>query len=537
MAAAGSMLFAEGDYAALLAKAKDYEAKKQYVHALGTYWDAMEAAPEKTGEALDAYDKLGAVIRAGNPGYGEFDDFDIYDGWLALCKEYERYWTECCPNAFTFSIRKGELDMKTRTATYYVDIKVDESCKYKDIAGNIMTGLKSKWTKDWEGIPERWPAASVYGSEDKNFNKDGTALVKVPIIPLGNNKWAYTVMPAALFSLGCSISGRRFIPEHSSLYDVKFNITDEAGTVLLTSGRKLMGSKGGYEFKGVPQSTMKIIDSGKARIVPVGLYLEYGKLAEKWQEDSRDWLKPLPELAIEIRADNFNLPGVPAGDVNATKPVIVATAKSVAVDGILVRTTEVTQAEYEAVTGSNPACYKDYRRPVEQVSWYDAIRFCNLLSVRDGLTPCYSVKGSTNVDTWTDYSADDVEWNKAANGWRLPTEEEWVKAADDGHEYSGSDDIDDVAWYSGNSDSETHDVADKKANANGLYDMSGNVEEWCWDFYNDSFFYRDPSDRVYRGGSCDSHADDCAVSVRGHYFPGDRSSDLGFRIVRSSSAK
>jgi formylglycine-generating enzyme required for sulfatase activity len=223
--------------------------------------------------------------------------------------------------------------------------------------------------------------------------------------------------------------------------------------------------------------------------------------------------------------------------VNATKPVIVATAKSVAVDGILVRTTEVTQAEYEAVTGSNPACYKDYRRPVEQVSWYDAIRFCNLLSVRDGLTPCYSVKGSTNVDTWTDYSADDVEWNKAANGWRLPTEEEWVKAADDGHEYSGSDDIDDVAWYSGNSDSETHDVADKKANANGLYDMSGNVEEWCWDFYNDSFFYRDPSDRVYRGGSCDSHADDCAVSVRGHYFPGDRSSDLGFRIVRSSSAK
>lgn len=367
MAAAGSMLFAEGDYAALFAKAKDYEAKKQYVHALGTYWDAMEAAPEKAADALDAYDKLGAAIRAGNPGYGEFDEFDIYDGWLALCKDFERYWTECCPNAFTFSIKKGELDMKTRTATYYVDIKVDENCKYKDIAGNVMTGLKSKWTKDWEGIPERWPAASVYGSEDKNFNKDGTALVKVPIIPLGNNKWAYTVMPAALFSLGCSISDRRFIPEHSSLYDVKFNITDEAGTVLLTSGRKLMGSKGGYEFKGVPQSTMKIIDSGKARIVPVGLYLEYGKLAEKWQEDSRDWLKPLPELAIEIRADNFNLPGVPAGDMKATKAVIAAEAKSVAVDGILVRTTEVMQAEYEAVTGSTPSYYRGDRRPVEEV--------------------------------------------------------------------------------------------------------------------------------------------------------------------------
>lgn len=227
--------------------------------------------------------------------------------------------------------------------------------------------------------------------------------------------------------------------------------------------------------------------------------------------------------------------------MNATKPVIVATAKSVAVDGILVRTTEVMQAEYEAVTGSTPSYYRGDRRPVEQVSWYDAIRFCNLLSVRDGLTPCYSVKGSTDVSAWgrgdSDWYDDDVEWNKAANGWRLPTEEEWTKAADDGHKYSGSDDIDEVAWYGGNSDSETYDVAGKKANAKGLYDMSGNVWEWCWDFYNDSFFYRDPSDRVYRGGSCDSHADDCAVSVRGHYFPGDRSSDLGFRIVRSSSAK
>jgi len=520
MAAAGSMLFAEGDYAALFAKAKDFEAKKQYVHALGTYWDAMEAAPEKAGEALEAYDKLGAAIKAGNPGYGEFDEFDIYDGWLALCKDYERYWTECCPNAFTFSIRKGELDMKTRTATYYVDIKVDESCKYKDIAGNVMTGLKSKWTSDWEEIPEPgryWPQYSVYWKEASSMKKGGVALFK----SMSYGKSLSSAV-AALWSLNSNY-------DKSSLYDVKFNITDESGKVLLESGRKRMGSYGGYEFKGVPQATMKIIDSGKARIKIAGLWLEYGKLASNYANDSRDWLKPLPELAIEVRADNFNLPGMPAGDVNATKPVIAAEAKSVAVDGILVRTTEVMQAEYEAVTGSNPSYYKGDRRPVEQVSWYDAIRFCNKLSEMKGLTPCYSVKGSTNVDTWTDYSADDVEWNKAANGWRLPTEEEWAKAADDGHKYSGSNNLDEVAWYSGNSDYETHDVAGKKANAKGLYDMSGNVWEWCWDRYSNSSSYR-----VNRGGSYYDGSDGCVVSYRRRGDPGNQGSDIGFRVVRNA---
>ena len=95
MVASGTMLFAEGDdYASLLAKAKDYEAKKQYVHALGSYWDAMEASPEKAVDALDAYNKLAGTVKAGNPGYGEFSGSDLLNGWIAMYADYESYWKE-----------------------------------------------------------------------------------------------------------------------------------------------------------------------------------------------------------------------------------------------------------------------------------------------------------------------------------------------------------------------------------------------------------------------------------------------------------
>mgnify|MGYP000843947169 CR=1 FL=1 len=185
------------------------------------------------------------------------------------------------------------------------------------------------------------------------------------------------------------------------------------------------------------------------------------------------------------------------------------------------------------------------QRPVINVSWFDAIEFCNWLSKSDGLPKAYDFYGTlldANGDATTDPSM--------VIGYRLPTEAEWEYAArggnkSQGYKYAGSDNADEVAWYASNSGNKTQEVGKKVPNELGIYDMSGNVWEWCSDWWDSSHFSKSQitnphnskgsSYRVIRGGSWGNGATRVRVAGRSDFSPADTDSDLGFRVCRTVS--
>jgi formylglycine-generating enzyme required for sulfatase activity/TolB-like protein len=222
---------------------------------------------------------------------------------------------------------------------------------------------------------------------------------------------------------------------------------------------------------------------------------------------------------------------------------------------------EVTQAEYESVMGTNPSIFKGANLPVENVSWYDAVEFCNKLSLRERLTPAYTIDKSrsdpnnkSDIDTvrWL------VTWNQKANGYRLPTEAEWEYACRAGTTtpfYFGNNITTGNANYNGtipyNKNAQgkffekTTIVGSFAPNPWGLYDMHGNVYEWCWDWFGNYLnkTQKNPkgpltgSSRVYRGGAWDSEGQYLRSAFRNSAVPLYRSKNIGIRLVRPYSPK
>jgi len=227
---------------------------------------------------------------------------------------------------------------------------------------------------------------------------------------------------------------------------------------------------------------------------------------------------------FDISTFNSQMVEIPSGEIEM-RDDRTKQRWTVEVKPFLLAKFPVTQDLYLEITNEDPSTIKGKRQPVETVTWREAVFFCNKLSLQMGLNTCYS-EAEDN---------EEITFDKTANGFRLPTEAEWEYACKAGTTGIRYGELKNIAWYKDNSSMKSHIVGQKEPNSWGLYDMLGNVWEWCSDIYDETVY---GSYRIFRGGGwADEERSVMATTRRRSHPLKFKIDDLGFRIARNQTEK
>ena len=521
MLATASVGAAAQSYSDYYSAGRQYENREQFVHALGSYWKAMESEPTSAAkDAGTAYKELSEAIRNGFPGNDLYGEKGLYEGWLRLCREYEQFWCSTLPYVIDFdsldrfvietppapkgkdSEQKAQGPVYSFTLHYFAEPSYEKAA----IEKIVTDGYKKVRRNYWAGLYTTWPKFSAY-SNRREAEADG-------------------VYAGAEYYLKFAIKNSAGKTVHESLYTSVENNTyswqgedfDPAGATVELEEFALV--QNGSVVAAFPGSDVLCFDFDHStdefyRNIP-GAF---------------EALACIEEQMVSIEGGSFDM-----GNDEGTKdegPVHQVTVGSFELSKF-----EVTKELYATVLNRDVEKNQGDRKPYDKATWYDAVDFCNKLSELKGLTPCYSGSG------------ENIQCDFSADGFRLPTEAEWEYAArggadSHGFRYSGSDNLDEVAWYEMNSSKGPHEVGTKKPNSLGLYDMSGNVSEWCWDWYRRDYYQEGGSSnptgpergrqRIMRGGYYGSKFE-CSVSDRSSTEPAQTvwySGYIGIRLCRT----
>ena len=482
---------------------------------MATEYDNMQNGLESGKFSSDwyyEYTEIQNAFTSGAPGTKEKNtSSQIHGSWISVLKDFEQYWSKNCPmeNYARYSssgplVRVGQ-ERPGGSADYSMTVDWQPGKKFLYMKEAIEAGLKRSYSSSWRDVPERWPSSSIYSSEE-NSSKANSSGILLARFANGASVASY-----------CYESGR-------TLYDVSYDIIDSRGNVLFSGKPQRIGKNSKYVFYDVPENVAAMVNQGKTSLSVSELRLHFGE-CESLTNDScvdrmpsvsivppKSLTKGRPEDALnESRKKFFSNNRTLVSAINNSDSYTIEKefekyfvhirggiftmgsnknsdnefpAHQVKVNSFEIMSIEVPQWLYESVTGENPSMQRGSGYPAERISWYKAVRFCNMLSELAGLEPCYSGLNSDSLG-----GTGNVTVNLDANGYRLPTEAEWEYAARTGNEdalYSGGNSIERVAVTSATGRRiSTQSVATLAPNSWGIYDMSGNVWEWCSDIYGE----------------------------------------------------